>query len=148
MIAQTRRVVLAIDPGRDKCGVAVAEAGGVRDRAVVAPEALPDLVRAWHRRYGVTDIVIGNRTASGEVAQMLRGIVPLPVRAVDEAGTTLRARARYFDEHPPQGWRRLIPRGLLTPPEPYDDYAAALLAEAALGEFAKVRSSRDSEGQI
>lgn len=134
MIVQTRRVVLAIDPGRDKCGVAVAEAGGVRDRAVVTPEALPDLVRAWYGRHGVTEIVIGNRTASRDVARMLRGILPLPVRAVDEAGTTLRARARYFDEHPPQGWRRLIPRGLLTPPEPYDDYAAVLLAEAALAD--------------
>ncbi|HET6918215.1 MAG TPA: hypothetical protein VFI46_01990 [Jiangellaceae bacterium] len=134
MIVQTRRVVLAIDPGRDKCGVAVAEAGGVRDRAVVVPQALADLVRAWYGRHGVTDIVIGNRTASSQVAEMLRGIVPLPVRTVEEAGTTLRARARYFDEHPPEGWRRLIPRGLLTPPEPYDDYAAVLLAEAALAE--------------
>lgn len=138
MIVQTRRVVLAIDPGREKCGVAVAEAGGVRDRAVVAPQALADLVRAWYGRHGVTDIVIGNRTASGEVAQMLREIVPLPVRAIEEAGTTLRARARYFDEHPPQGWRRLIPRGLLTPPEPYDDYAAVLLAEAALAQASAV----------
>ena len=127
-------MVLAIDPGRDKCGVAIAEPGVVRDRAVVAPQALPDLVRAWQQRYGVTDIVIGNRTASGEVAQMLKGIVAVPLRAIDEAGTTLRARARYFDEHPPRGWRRLIPRGLLTPPEPYDDYAAVLLAEAALSD--------------
>ncbi|MGQ0550271.1 MAG: hypothetical protein ACT4PY_11465 [Armatimonadota bacterium] len=134
MNAQRRRVVLAIDPGREKCGVAVAERDGVRDRAVVAPQALPDLVRVWQRRYGVTDIVIGNRTASGDVARMLQGIVPLPLRAIDEAGTTLRARARYFDDHPPRGWRRLIPRGLLTPPEPYDDYAAILLAEAALAE--------------
>lgn len=138
---RARRVVLAIDPGRDKCGVAIAEPGVVRDRAVVAPHALPDLVRAWQQRYGVTDIVIGNRTASGEVARMLKGIVAVPLRAIDEAGTTLRARARYFDEHPPRGWRRLIPRGLLTPPEPYDDYAAVLLAEAALGEFGKPHPS-------
>jgi hypothetical protein len=56
----------------------------------------------------------------------------VPLRAVDEHGTTLRARARYFTDHPPRGWRRLIPRSLQTPPEPYDDYVAVLLAEAAL----------------
>jgi hypothetical protein len=134
VIVQTRRVVLAIDPGRDKCGAAVAEAAGVRDRAVVPPQALPELVRTWYSRHGVTEIVIGNRTASTDVARMLRGVVPLPVKAVEEAGTTLRARARYFDEHPPRGWRRLIPKGLLTPPEPYDDYVAVLLAEAALAD--------------
>jgi hypothetical protein len=52
---------------------------------------------------------------------------------IEEAGTTLAARARYFKEHPRRGWRRLLPLGLQTPPEPYDDYVAVLLAEAALG---------------
>ncbi len=145
MTVGSRRVVLAIDPGRDKCGVAVADPDGVRDRAVIIPQALPDLVRAWQQRYGITDIVIGNRTASHDLAQMLRGVVAVPLKAVDEAGTTLRARARYFDEHPPKGWRRLVPRGLLTPPEPYDDYAAVLLAEAALSE-APPAGDRDPPG--
>jgi hypothetical protein len=47
---------------------------------------------------------------------------------VPEAYTTLRARRRYFDEHPLRGWRRLFP-GLQTPPIPIDDYAAVLIAE-------------------
>ncbi|MES4792307.1 MAG: resolvase, partial [Chloroflexota bacterium] len=29
---------------------------------------------------------------------------------------------------PPRGWRRLAPRGLLTPPTPLDGWAAAVLA--------------------
>jgi RNase H-fold protein (predicted Holliday junction resolvase) len=95
---------------------------------------LPELVREWQRRYGVTEVVIGNRTASRDVARTLEGVLGVPLRAVDEQGTTLRARARYFAEHPPRGWRRLVPKSLQTPPEPYDDYAAVLLAEAALRE--------------
>ncbi len=133
--AEARRIVLAIDPGRDKCGVAVCEPGRVRDRAVVPSGMLPNLVREWQQRYGVTEVVIGNRTASKDVARALTDVLRLPLRAIDEEGTTLRARARYFAEHPPRGWRRLVPRSLQTPPEPYDDYAAVLLAEAALREI-------------
>jgi len=125
-------VVLAIDPGRSKCGVAVCAPGEVRARAIVAPQALPALVRDWQDRHRVTLIVVGNRTGSAEVIAGLRDAVAVPLRTVEEAGTTLRARTRYFAEHPPRGWRRLIPLGLQTPPEPYDDYVAVLLAEAAL----------------
>lgn len=131
---RNRRVVLGVDPGRSKCGAAACAPSGVLARAIVPPEALPDLVREWHLRYGITEIVVGNRTGSHPVARALELAVPLPVRMVDEAGTTLRARARYFAEHPPQGWRRLVPRGLLVPPQPYDDYVAVLLAEAMLAQ--------------
>ncbi len=129
-----RRIVMAIDPGRGKIGVAVCESGAVRSRAVIVPEALTDLVRDWMARHGVTEIVVGNRTGSDAVVASLAGIAGASVRRVDEAGTTLRARARYFADHPPRGWRRLLPRSLQIPPVPYDDYVAVLLAEAALAE--------------
>jgi hypothetical protein len=123
---------MAIDPGRGRCGVAVCDPAGVRARAVVSPDELPRLAGEWQARYGVTDAVIGDRTGSAAVAHSLERVLTVPLRAVDEQGTTLRARARYFTDHPPRGWRRLVPRSLQTPPEPYDDYVAVLLAEAAL----------------
>lgn len=126
------RVILAIDPGRSKCGVAVCAPGAVLARTVTRPDALPALIEEWQRRFSVTEIVVGNRTGAGAVLDAIRGAARRPITMVDEAGTTLRARARYFAEHPPRGWRRLLPRGLQTPPEPFDDYAAVLLAEAAL----------------
>jgi hypothetical protein len=126
------RVIMAIDPGWRRCGVAVCDAAGVRVRAVVSPEALPGLVDDWQTRYGVTEAVMGNRTGYEVLAGAISGALRVPLSAVDEHGTTLRARERYFHEHPPRGWRRLIPRSLQTPPEPYDDYVAVLLAEAAL----------------
>jgi hypothetical protein len=51
---------------------------------------------------------------------------------VDEKGTSLLARERYLKENPPAGWRRLLPSGMQIPKEPYDDYAALLLAERYL----------------
>jgi RNase H-fold protein (predicted Holliday junction resolvase) len=125
------RIVLAVDPGRHKCGVAVVSPAGVIARAVVPPGDLPRLLREWVRAHAVTEIVVGDRTGASEVVAAA-GPLGLPVRRVDEVGTTQRARARYFAEHPPRGWRRLLPLGLLTPPEPYDDYAAVLIAEAYL----------------
>jgi RNase H-fold protein (predicted Holliday junction resolvase) len=135
--AGARRVVLAIDPGRAKCGLAVCEPGRVLAQAVVDADALAARVADWQTRYGVTEVVIGDRTGAADAERALAPIVTAPIRRIDEAGTTLGARERYFKEHPPRGWRRLVPRGLLVPPVPYDDYAAVLLAEAALGDASR-----------
>ncbi len=134
MTAVSRRTVLAVDPGRSKCGVAVCERGRILARAVVPPDALAGQVKDWQARYPITEAVIGNRTGAADTERILAGVLSVPLRRIEETGTTLRARERYFEEHPPRGWRRFVPRGLLTPPEPYDDYAAVLLAEAVLGE--------------
>ena len=50
----------------------------------------------------------------------------IPVVIVDETNTTLDARRRYYDENPPKGLLRLLPRGLLVPSAPLDGYAALL----------------------
>ncbi len=130
--ATARRIVLAVDPGRSKCGLAVCEAGQILARAVVSPAAVADQVKAWQARYSITEAVIGNSTGAADTERVIASVLTVPVRRVDETGTTLRARKRYFQEHPPRGWRRFVPKGLLTPMEPYDDYAAVILAEAAL----------------
>jgi RNase H-fold protein (predicted Holliday junction resolvase) len=117
-------IVLAIDPGRRKCGIAVCGPGGVVARRIVPLEDVAAVAREW-------------------VAARLSGLGP-PVVAVEEQGTTLAARRRYFDDHPPRGWRRLVPRSLLLPPEAYDDYAAVLLAEAYLAEGAGSTARRST----
>jgi hypothetical protein len=52
---------------------------------------------------------------------------------VDERGTTLEARRRYWQLFPPRGWRRLLPQGLRQPPRDWDDVVAQLLLERRLG---------------
>lgn len=121
--------------------MAVVSAAGVQARAIVSPDALAALLREWVGRHAVTEIVVGDRTGAAAVVEAARAL-GLPVERVDEAGTTLRARARYFADHPRRGWRRLLPLGLQTPPEPYDDYAAVLLAEARLRAGAHPRFTR------
>ncbi len=123
--------VLAVDPGREKCGAAVCEPGAVLARRIVRPEDLAAVARQWVAVFNVDRIIVGNRTGSRAVHEVLEDL-RVPVEAVEEQGTTLAARARYFRDHPPRWWRRLLPLSLQVPPEPYDDYAAIVMAEAYL----------------
>ena len=130
--------VLGIDPGRDKCGLAVCEPGRVLARTIVPPAEVPRLAVAWAAEYHVDAIVVGAGTGSKEIMAALAGLRAsgrLPaVTAEGERDSTLDARRRYFEEHPPRGWRRLVPRSFQVPPEPYDDYAAAVIADTYLSK--------------
>jgi hypothetical protein len=52
---------------------------------------------------------------------------------VNEHGSTLAARQRYWDLDPPSSWTRLMPPGLRLPPRDIDDVVAQLLVERHLG---------------
>lgn len=124
--------VLAIDPGRHKCGVAVLDAElGLLERAVLPRLQLPVLLLDWCDRHHPHLILLGSGTGSRDLLSLLSGL-PVPLQRVPERDTTRRARERYFAENPPRGWRRLLPVTLQTPPVPIDDYAAWLLAEQYL----------------
>ena len=126
-------IILAVDPGREKCGVVVANDKVILDRAVVLIADLGSVLREWGRRHGVTQVVLGDRTGREEVRRQLAIELPgIPVALAGEAGTSLLARRRYFADHPPRGWRRLLPLSMQVPPRPYDDYAAAIILEGFL----------------
>lgn len=132
MSDRPRGAVLAIDPGREKHGLAVvAPDGACLARAILATEALLPRVQTEAERHGPLRLILGNGTGHRPVLDLLTAAGFHP-ELVPEHDTTRRARARYFADHPPKGWRRLIPRGLLVPPVLVDDFAALLLAEAAL----------------
>ncbi|MBE3578053.1 MAG: hypothetical protein IMX00_10245 [Limnochordales bacterium] len=128
------RCVLAIDPGRTKVGVAVVAADGrVFWRGIVTPPELPAVVTSQWEKYQPEAVVVGDRTGSREMVELLRRECPKEAESriilVPEHGSTLAARSRYWREKPPRGWRRLLPQGLLNPAEPVDDLVAVILAE-------------------
>ena len=130
----TDQRVLAVDPGREKCGVAVVDRQqGVLCRQVVDTTALVAAVAELLEKFGCRQVILGDQTASENVRQLLqplqdRGLVN-EIVFIDEHGSTAEARSRYWLEVPPTGWRRLLPRGLLSPPCAVDDFAAIILAE-------------------
>ena len=125
------RRVLAIDPGREKCGVAVlASDGGVLVQRVVMTAALDATVGTLIRAYE-PNVIMGNGTTSADAKKRVEAL-GVPVTLVDEYRTTDAAKFAYWKAHPPRGWRRLVPRGMLVPPVPVDDFVAVILAQRFL----------------
>ena len=127
--------ILGIDPGTRKCGYAVvAEPGAAPlELGIVPTERLSETLRGVAERFHLRAIALGGGTHAAAVGPLVETLA-LPVRIVDERETTLLARRRYFAAHPPTGWRRWVPRGMLVPPRPIDDFAAVLIAERLLEE--------------
>ena len=122
-----------VDPGSSKCGLVLVDTESleVLNGAVVICEQVLDRLSAWKVAGGLDGIVLGDGTGSSAWLPKLQSLAP--VQQVNEYGTTLRARTRYWDLWPPRGWQRLLPRGLLIPPEELDAIAALVMVEDSLG---------------
>ena len=129
--------VLAIDPGRLKCGVAVVSSSDSLPvyQAVIETADLSKKTADLEQQFCPDVIVIGDGTTSANAAQVVKETSRLPVELVDEKFTSQMARRRYFEHNPPRGLRRLLPISLQTPGRPIDDYVAILLAEKYLAEL-------------
>jgi RNase H-fold protein (predicted Holliday junction resolvase) len=127
-------VILAIDPGKGKCGLAVVTKNRVLHRAVIPRQRIVDAVRDCLERFqDIDQIILGDRTGSHELRDELEAVLSFPISFVDEHLSTQEARDLYWQEDPPRGWRRLLPLSLQAPPEPYDDLVAVVLAKRYLG---------------
>lgn len=131
-------MILAIDPGSDKTGMALVEEDGrLRWKAVMPSSAVPDKA-ARLAAEGVRAVVMGNGTrhremrARVEAALAAAGCVRA-VELVDEKYTTEMGKARYLADHPPKGLARLLPQGMRTVSEPVDDYVAWIIGQIYLG---------------
>lgn len=134
--------ILAIDPGREKCGLAVLHRQrGVITKVVIASDQLLETIKDYCTRYDVEIIVLGNGTSSAEKAASIRtflqqkGDKNLSLQLINEYKTTECARTRYWRENPPKGWRRLLPVTMQVPPVPVDDVVAVLLGEKYFNLF-------------
>ncbi len=130
--------VVALDPGRSKCGLLLANisTNTVLQGMVIPSSEVLDQLRAWMEddqgeNAQIADLVIGDGTSSTIWQQQLP--TSLKVHVVDETGTTLRARERYWQLWPARGWKRLLPLGLRIPSGDLDAIAALVILEDYLG---------------
>lgn len=134
--------ILAIDPGREKCGLAVLHRHcGVLEKTVIASGQLLETLQDYCTRFDVEVIVLGNGTSSAEKAVSIRDFLHricarrISLQLINEYKTTESARIRYWQENPPKGWRRLLPLTMQVPPVPVDDVVAVLLGEKYFNLF-------------
>ncbi|MEO0013906.1 MAG: hypothetical protein RLZZ535_2295 [Cyanobacteriota bacterium] len=126
--------ILGLDPGRDKCGIAVVnnQQAVIYHQVIDSTKAIATIKQLVHK-YAIDLIVMGDGTTSKAWQQQLESnLLNLPVITVNETNSTLEARDRYWVMYPPQGLQRLIPQGLRTPPRPVDDLVAIILIERYL----------------
>ena len=127
-------MILAIDPGLEKCGIAILDdKGTLFQRKVCSRKDI--LVEADNltKRYKISTVVIGSGTASKEIQkELIQGNLKMDCIFVPEKNTSLAARKYYWKEHPPKGLLRLIPTSLRVPSEPIDGYAAQIIGESYL----------------
>jgi RNase H-fold protein (predicted Holliday junction resolvase) len=134
MANSIQEVVIAVDPGREKCGVAVVGRPDIIVfRAVVPTETVAATIQGLAAQYETLSLVLGNGTFSRVIQQRLETSQQvgkrLKIISVEEYRTTDMAKARYWRENPPRGWRRILPVTMQVVPVPVDDYAAVILAE-------------------
>lgn len=127
-------MILGVDPGREKCGLAVVALDRrVHFRAVVTSRSLLDQIDELLVQFPISTLVLGNQTTFKYWQAQLQGrFVHLRIVPVDERHSSEQARGRYWQFHPPRGLARLLPASLRMPPEPYDDVVALILVERYL----------------
>ncbi|ACB49814.1 putative resolvase, RNase H-like fold [Crocosphaera subtropica ATCC 51142] len=132
MNQKSSSMVLGFDPGRDKCGVAIADnKGKIYYHEVVESSQGISTLNNLIEQFSINFLVMGNQTTSKQWKKQLESelLVSVPIVLIDERNSTLEARDRYWEMYPPQGLMRLLPKGMRNPPRPIDDIVAILLIE-------------------
>jgi RNase H-fold protein (predicted Holliday junction resolvase) len=124
-------IIIAIDPGTKKCGYAVVDSNlSILQREVISTEKIAKNIEDSFSVYKIGEIILGNGTNYKNIEKRLKNHFPeLKIILIEEEFSTLEARKKYFEAHPPRGISKLIPLSLRVPPCHYDDFVAVLLAE-------------------
>ncbi|PIS28090.1 resolvase [Candidatus Saganbacteria bacterium CG08_land_8_20_14_0_20_45_16] len=125
-------MILAIDPGKDKCGLAVLTLEKkVIERQIVKRSEIITTTLAYLHKYQIITVVIGASSNGKKLAQEFADN-KIKCILLDEKNSTLEARKLYWQENPPQGLWKFIPTSLRVPPVAVDDYAAVIIGERYL----------------
>ena len=125
---------LGIDPGRSKTGLALVDGNGkIISLRIADSQNINNEILEFTKENCPAQIVLGNGTNSRNICEAVHKILPnIAIVVVEEAHSTEEARALYWEENPPQGWKKLVPIGFLVPPIPLDAYAAVILVRRFL----------------
>ena len=124
-------IYLSIDPGNEKCGLLLADmnSGNVIEAGISSLNNFSDIVSLWSKDYKIFNVIIGDGTNCKYIENILKQKNIINFIYVNERGSTLRARFRYWEIWPPNYFIRWLPKELLFPPENLDAVVALILLE-------------------
>jgi RNase H-fold protein (predicted Holliday junction resolvase) len=132
--------LLALDPGRDKIGVAVLSfKAEEREKTIIKKDELLDQLEEIFSHYQIREIVIGNGTGAEAIEKMIKNnYSDLKISLVAEEYTTEEAQARYLKEKTMSNYEKLL-RKIVSwkVQKPLDDYAALIIGEKYLKKLDK-----------
>ena len=126
--------ILAVDPGKDKTGLAVlSEDGSITEKKVSSTFSVAEDINDLVYRHSIKLVVIGN---GGPGKFIEKKISNLSLKAdtifINEKGSTLEARKLYWKNNRKKWFLTLIPSSMILPPESYDDFAAVVIGRRYL----------------
>ena len=125
--------ILAIDPGREKTGIAILKNSDVLEHKIINSEELVQIIKSLLEKYIIICQQYPLPCSSQKKYDLLKQeFIDRDIVLINEYRTTDEARKLYFQENPPKGWKKLIPLGMQVPPVPVDDYAAIVIGRKYL----------------
>ena len=124
--------IVGVDPGRDKCGVAVLNSSAeILFEQVIETAEFESVLKNLITQFNLQLAILGNGTTHKNAEKILHGL-NLEVKIVDEKHTTEEARRLYWKKNPPTGWRKILPTSMQVPPVPVDGIVAEILVKRHL----------------
>ena len=122
--------IISIDPGKNKCGIVVAETSEkkVFKATIIKSELIQEYIRNIINLEEISKIIIGNGTTSRNIINELN-FFKKDIIFFEEKNTTFRAKARYFELFPISGWKFLIPREVFILNKNLDAISALIILE-------------------
>ena len=125
---------ISIDPGNIKCGLLLADmkSGQIIEAGISSLNKFSEIVYLWNQKYNIGKVIIGDGTNCKYIENQLQKKNIFNLTYVNERGSTLRARFRYWEIWPPNYFIRWLPKEILLPPENLDAVVALILLEEFL----------------
>jgi len=132
------RLVIAVDPGTQKCGVALLQGPDeIIRREIAARGDAFERVMQLRREYPDAAVVIGGSTQGPKFLQELAQKAGIEAELIDETFSTMDARELFWRENRPGCLWGIFPASFRPLPRPIDDYAAVIIGRRFLASAEK-----------
>lgn len=130
--------IIAVDPGRNKIGMAVIDSdGNVIEKTVVMFPAVREPLDEIVRKYKPDILAVGDGTGCDEFLEKSENYDFGEIVRIPEKDTTLQARELAWKENPPGGLWKILPRLFWPTPLDLDAWAAVVIGRRALETIAR-----------